>query len=488
MKKLQLIFAILFSVLISTAAFAQNDNRGNNNEDLQRLAGSIMLNGQSMEYLRTLTDRFGGRLTGSPSYQKAADWAAAEFRAMGIKNVHMEPFTFANGWERGVVKAKMITPMEKPIHIEASGWTMSTPANGVSGEVIYINDIAEEALRSQASKLKGHIVMLNTANIYAQGFAAGIRKLNTAYPLLKELGVQAVITSDREPNNVINARGAMMGGQIPPLPVALLGLEDAQQVIRFLESNQPVKIEFQYENKITPGPIQVNNVIAEIPGTDKADEWIIIGAHLDSWDFATGAQDNGTGCAMVMEAARALMALGKAPRRTIRFALWSGEEQGLNGSEAYVRAHKAELDKCLAVLNTDNGAGHPNGWKVETREDVRTALQPISKSLTSFSGDGISMQFTYDTDHGPFFARGIPALDLWVNMEHYDDVHHKSSDTIDKVVAHNLTSGSAIVAITGYQIANQPQRFAERMDRTKVEEVLKKQGLYDILKDRGTVE
>jgi hypothetical protein len=153
-----------------------------------------------------------------------------------------------------------------------------------------------------------------------------------------------------------------------------------------LSAKGPVTIEFAYENRVS-GPTEVHNVIAEIPGREKPDEWIIIGAHLDSWDYGTGAQDNGSGCAMVLEAARAIAMMG-APRRSIRFALWGGEEEGLLGSAAYVKAHKAELGKCVAALNTDNGAGHPKGWKVQGRADLAEAMKSISDPLLTGSGAG----------------------------------------------------------------------------------------------------
>ena len=156
--------------------------------------------------------------------------------------------------------------------------------------------------------------------------------------------------------------------------------------------------------------------VAEIRGSEKPDEWILIGAHFDSWDFGTGAEDNGTGSVSVLEVARAIAALGKPPKRSIRFALWGGEEQGILGSYAYVQAHLNEMSKCVAVLNTDNGPGHPKGWKVEGRKDLKATLQPISDAVLKDLGAGeISMEFTYDTDHGPFVLQGVPALDQLVD-------------------------------------------------------------------------
>ena len=447
-----------------------------------RLAGSILVNGHSMGYLRELTDRFGGRLTGSAAYQRAAEWAAEQFRAAGIKSVKLEPWTMPNGWDRGWARGRITSPLDRPIHIESLGWAPSTPPGGVKAEVIEVGDLDPNKIKAQAGKLKGRAVMLDLASVFADGFS-GFARLITALPLFKDAGTAALLVSDSERNNVLNAFGFTWGGQMSPLPLAQVGMEDGQLIERLLAKG-PVTIEFAYENR-TSGPTQVNNVIAEISGREKPDEWIIIGAHLDSWDYGTGAQDNGSGCAQVLEAARAIAAIG-APRRSIRFALWGGEEEGLLGSAAYVKAHKAELGKCVAALNTDNGAGHPKGWKVEGRKDLADAMMSISKTLLEGLGAGErSQQVSFDTDHAHFMLEGVPALDLWVDMAHYGEVHHKSSDTIDKVDAHNLTDGAAVLAVTAYVIAERTEPIAPHIDHKAVGEILKKANLEDFLKSMG---
>lgn len=444
-----------------------------------------------MDYLRNLADAFGGRLTGSLAHQRASEWAAALFRAVGVSNVRLEPFTVPNGWERSPARGRIIEPFERPIHIESLGWSPSTPPGGVKGEVVRVADLGGDRFKAQLRSIKGQIVMLDLGSIFAEG-VGGFAKLVAALPLLKESGAAAAIVGDSEANNVLNATSFSWGASVSPLPLAQVGMEDAKLIQRLVEQRPqdqgPVTIEFSFENRVS-GPTQVNNVIAEIQGREKPDEWIIVGAHLDSWDYGTGAQDNGSGCAMVLEAARAIAAIaqgGQGPRRSIRFALWGGEEQGLLGSAAYVRAHASELGKCVAVLNTDNGAGHPKGWKVEGRSDLSDAMKPISQSLLAgMGGDGLSMETTFDTDHGLFMLEGIPSLDLWVDMSGYGRVHHKSSDTIDKVDAHNLALGSAIVAVTAYAIAERADPIARRLDRAAVGEILKKANLVDFLKAIG---
>ena len=476
-KRMFVVVTLLVALLLQSTPAQQRDET---RERAERIASSIMVSGQSMNYVTELSDTFGGRLTGSRAYQRSAEWAAGKFRAAGIKNVKLEAFTIPNGWERGWARARMVAPLDRPIHIESLGWSPSTPPGGVRGEVMPLVDLAPEKIRAQADKLRGRIVMINTQAVFAEGLASFTRLIATL-PLFKEAGASGIMMTDFESNNVLNAYGLTWGAETNPLPVAQIGSEDAKLITRLMEKGA-VTVEFQFNNR-NSGPVEVSNVVAEIRGREKPDEWIIIGAHLDSWDYGTGAQDNGTGCAMVFEAARAISALGRAPRRSIRFALWGGEEQGLLGSAAYVHAHAAELNNCIAVLNTDNGAGHPRGWKVQGRSDLSESLKPISSSLLKgLSGDGISQSISYDTDHGPFMLQGIPALDLWVDMRTYEPVHHKSSDTVDKIDAHNLAAGSAIVAVTAYAIAEKPEAIAPHIDHAAVQVLLDKAKLTDFLR------
>jgi Zn-dependent M28 family amino/carboxypeptidase len=263
-------------------------------------------------------------------------------------------------------------------------------------------------------------------------------------------------------------------------------MEDAKLIKRLLQEQpaRPVTVEFSYENR-TAARTVTHNVVAEIRGRERADEWVIVGAHLDSWDFGTGAQDNGAGVAQVLEAARAIASMPRPPRRSIRFALWGGEEQGLLGSAAYARAHESEMKTCIAALNTDNGAGHPKGWQYEGRKDLRAALEPFSELLSGLGGEGLSEEMTFDTDHGHFMLAGVPALNLWVDMEHYEAIHHKASDTLDKVDAHDLAAGAAVLAVTAYAIAEQPEPFAPRLDHKGVAEILQKAGLDEFLTTIG---
>lgn len=447
------------------------------------LAASIY-GGPSMATLGELTDSIGGRVTGSPAYVRATEWAAAKFRSYGIQNVRLEPFTMEALWQRGTASGRMLSPLARPLYVASLGWAPSTPPEGVEGQVVSVGDIAVEALEARADELHGKIVLLDTSKIFAEGYGKAVAKIEPAWLTFEKVGVLAAMMSDRSPNNVINAHAVLWGSKLAPIPSVQIGLEDSRLIQREL-SRGPVTVHLNVENK-TSSEMAVNNVVAEIRGRERPDEWILIGAHLDSWDFGTGAQDNGTGAVSVLEVARAMMASNQPPRRSVRFALWGGEEEGLLGSYAYTLAHKDELPKCVAVLNTDNGSGHPKGWKVEGRADLKLAMQSWSDGLLKdISGGELSMETTYDTDHGPFVLQGIPALDLWVDETKYFEVHHKSSDTFDKVDPLDFKAGTAIVAATAYAIAETNKPIAPHLDHAAVNDILKNAKLEDMLVNVG---
>jgi carboxypeptidase Q len=473
--------AMILTFILAAAAWAQQPADLKPTTD--RIAASIYT-GPAMGTLQELTDGIGGRVTGSPAYVKATEWAAAKFRAYGAEDVRLEPFSMDAGWQRGSASGEMLSPMSRPLYVASVGWAPSTPPGGVEGNVILINDISREKLEARAEELRGKIVLVDSAKIYAEGYADAAPKLEAMWPLLQSAGALAVMTEDRTPNNVHLARSSAWSSKLVLLPYVQLGMEDTKLVRRELEHG-PVTVHLKVENK-TSGPMTVNNVVAEIRGRERPDEWILIGAHLDSWDFGTGAQDNGTGAVTVLEVARAMVASGRPPRRSVRFALWGGEEQALLGSYAYTQMHKKELSKCVAVLNTDNGAGHPKGWKVEGRADLKQAMQPWSDSLLKEIGGGnLSTEATYDTDHGPFMLQGIPALDLWVDETKYEEVLHRPSDTFDKVDVLDFKAGAAIVAATAYAIADAEKPIASHLDHDAVGEILRNAKLEGMLEAIG---
>jgi Zn-dependent M28 family amino/carboxypeptidase len=242
----------------------------------------------------------------------------------------------------------------------------------------------------------------------------------------------------------------------------------------------PVTVEFAFKNRIRKD-VEVNNVIAEIPGSDLPNEVVIVGGHLDSWHPATGAQDNGTGSSTVIEVARAIKASGRAPRRTMRFMLFGGEEQGLLGSTAYVRNHRADLASIDCVLISDTGGERAKGWYLMGRDDEKDALKNVEPLLAGLGSDDTtpSTEFLFQTDHISFDLLGVPTLVLWTDVEKYFKLHHKASDSFDAVNQADLNQGVATTAATAYAIADSAQPFAQHQTPAQVEDWLKKASLWD---------
>ena len=440
-------------------------------QTLLRISAGVR-QGESTELLRQLTDDIGARLAGSPAYERAAQWAAAKFRDAGLMNVRFEEFTMPNGWQRGPSRARIVAPAAHPLRVLSVGWGPSTSPGGNRGDLVLVSDVSPSALRSQSAQLGNRIVLVDFEKAVPPDQPLAFAHLRESYELLSDLGVQAVLLPHNVPNNVHgfvdtgNARGTIL-----PIPVEEIGWEDYLLLQRHL-TRGPVTIEVEWKNEVS-GPTQVSNVIAEITGSELPHEWVLLGAHLDSWDPGTGAQDNGTGAVMVLEAARAIASVGKTPRRSIRFALWAAEEPGPPGSAMFIKRHAAELRDCVAALNTDFGAGRPLGWHVVGRDDVRDAMRPIADRLRDLGADGVSMDLNCGSDECPFLLEGIPALKLWVDTTDYREVHHKPSDTFDKVDPALLRAGGAVVAITMYAIADQPSRIAPHIGQDAVRKILR---------------
>ncbi|WP_394843786.1 M20/M25/M40 family metallo-hydrolase [Pendulispora brunnea] len=445
--------------------------------ELQRLAGSIVVGGHAYDYVRDLSDAYGPRLTGSALLAAAARWAVESFRRAGLEGARIEEFTIPHGWERREARARMLSPVERPIHVSAVGWSSPMPAGGVRGRVMVLD--LEDSMRLRESELRGAIVVFSTRAMVPDKRLARLRALKT----LAQAGVAAVLYHLPKPNQGMLAHAMQAREQPIPVPILDVSLEDGAAIERAAEKG-PVTLELSNPSPLL-GPVKVPNVVADIRGSEHPDEIVLVGAHLDAWDFGTGAQDNGTGVASVLEAARAIRALSggaRPPKRTLRFALWGGEEQGLLGSRAYAKAHAGELDRIVMVLNTDLGSGPPKGWIADGRPDVIQRLSPLAKSwLSGLGADTLQTEMSCQSDHCPFWVEGVPTLNLDVDSTHYFEVHHQSGDTLDKISPASLASGAAVVAVTALGIANLPERIAPRLDHATVVAHAKEGKLFEML-------
>ncbi len=269
------------------------------------------------------------------------------------------------------------------------------------------------------------------------------------------------------------------GGKLLSFPVAQIGAEDGLLLKRLLERG-PVRMGLQFTNRCSKA-MDVPQVVGEIRGSESPDEVVILGAHLDSWNPGTGAQDNGTGVATVIDAAREMQSLGRPPRRTVRFILFGGEEQSKVGSVAYAKQHRAEMNKVDAVLVTDTGAEPAKGWLVMGRTDEQQALAQVEPLLSGLGSGGTSAEtmVLLESDHIGFDVLGVPTLVLWTDLTKYTTLHHKASDTFDSVDKATLLQGDATVIATTYAIADAATAFAPHLDAKDVKEMMKPTGRFE---------
>ncbi len=489
-RRLASITAAAGALISSSAIQAQTTGIAPSPEtsaQLRNLIGDTILNGQAYEYDRQLADTIGPRLTGSANYMRAAEWAQDKFKSMGLSNVHTEDWTIPATWEPETAAIGHITsPVNHLLHIYSIGWSPSTPKQGISGQVVYVPSIVAADLDKQKDKVKGSIVLLDESSF---GEKPRFDQILVAIDRLRSFGIAAIFIPGG-PNGTETLTTLNFSGAIDPTPEAQIGSEDVSLIKRLLDHG-PVSVDFAFTNKIRKD-VKVPNVIAEIPGTDSASEIVIVGAHLDSWQPGTGAQDNGTGTASVLEAARAIKALNHPPRRTIRFILFGGEEQGLLGSTAYTRAHLADISKIDTILITDTGAQPAKGWYLMGREDTKEAVASLKPVLSGLGADGTNAdtEFIFETDHAAMDVLGVPTLVLWNDTDKYFTLHHKASDTFDSVVRKDLTQGAAVTAVTAYAIANASAPLGKHLSSDEVQAMLKKAGNleeYEFLKKANSL-
>ncbi|HEY2722635.1 MAG TPA: M20/M25/M40 family metallo-hydrolase [Chitinophagaceae bacterium] len=468
-------------------------------------------NSKVMDIAHHLTDVSGPRLTNSPGFFRAANWAKDELAGWGLSNAKLEPWgEFGKGWEQEKCYVAMTAPYYQPLIAIPRAWTSSTAKKILTGEVVLVKAQDTAALAQYAGKLKDKIVMTwsNTqlkprfepdatrfADTTLERMAAAEMQRPNGQQRQNQFGRFAMQRRMNEMINqekpalilTMNANGSdgtvfvASGGQYakaaPEAPPSVaLSSDDYLRLQRLIEDGIKVEIEADIKTKFFDNDLQGYNVVAEIPGTDPKlkDEIVMLGGHLDSWHGATGATDNAAGSSVMMEAVRILKALNIQPRRTIRIALWSGEEEGLLGSRAYAKNHfadtangqwvlKPEQSKVSAYYNLDNGTGKIRGVYLQGNEAERNIF---SQWLTPFSDMGaktITISNTGGTDHLSFDRVGIPGFQFIQDEIEYDTrTHHSNMDTYDHLVADDLKQAAIIVATFVYNTAQRDDKMPRK--------------------------
>ena len=434
--------------------------------------------------LRYLTDTIGGRVTGSPAADRAVGWAVEAFRRAGVDEVHTEKFSVAVGWSEGRTRIEVLSPEPFPVRLVSIGWAPAIPGDGITTDVIDVGAGDDAGFSKAGTAVKGSIVLVH------QGFLATWDDLLGEYQVAPQIiaravnaGAAAIFWMSTRPSLLLYRHNVSVTGELEKLPQAVLAREDAERMARFIASGQKVRVHFELPNKIT-GPVDSENVVAEIRGREKPDEFVILGAHLDSWELGTGALDNGCNAALVIDAARVIKSSGSIPRRSIRFILFTGEEQGMLGSWAYARQHRAELDRMVAAVIFDSGIGAVSGFSLGGRKDTLAAVRESLEPIASLGAKEFTLDAESGTDNLDFLLEGVPTLVANQEPANYMLNYHAQSDTFDKVDIAELKKHVAIASVTAYAIADREQRIGPRQSRAQVEQLLKDTGLEKGMQDQ----
>lgn len=498
----RMLAGLMVLVCVATATLHGGAER---DDVLWRIRREATEQSQVMATVHMLTDRFGPRLTGSPNLTAAANWAKDQMARWGLVNAHLEPWSFGRaGWSMERVSAHLVAPVRDSLVVEVLAWTPGT-SGPVRGGVVLLSPPAAPSeadfarfLDALASQVKGKMVMIGAPQEVGVSFA----------PLTKRLDADAVRARFRAPaapppaptparptangptpaeidrrlNETLVSGGALVRlndagrdhGQIRAFqnrtydptkapPTLVVRHEDYGRIAR-LTADGPVELEVDIAVRTHPEGATAHNVIAEIAGSDKANEVVMLGGHLDSWHAATGATDNAVGVAVMMDAARVLVALGVRPRRTIRVALWSGEEQGLLGSQAYVREHfgtaespKPDFARFGGYFNIDSGTGRARGLTVfgpaEAATILRRAVAPFA-DLGVVGAGSTSSRARGGSDHTSFNEAGLPGISVLQDpIEYQSHSWHTNLDTYERVVPEDAVASVIAVAGAVYELA-----------------------------------
>jgi carboxypeptidase Q len=471
MKKLAFALATF-----SSFCFAQKAN------DTQHLMTEALKPSSLQENLRVLTDEIGGRVPGTPAMEKAIRWGADALKAAGADDVQVESYTIPHSWQEGATRVSITAPVQFNLRAVSVGW--APPTNGAVKARLADVGKGDAAGFGKAGDISGALVVVHTETMkkWADLFAEYMRApaIIDAAVKGKAAGIAFISTRERD---LLYRHINTNDGNLDRLPIVIVAREDGERAARLAARGKPVEAEFDLPNKVG-GEFEAANVIGEIKGKTHPEEYVLLGAHLDSWDLGTGALDNGCNAALVIDALRAIKASGLQPERSIRFALFTGEEQGTLGSLAYVRKHRDEMDKVAGVLVFDEGTGRTTGFSLGGRQDL---AGPISKMVAPFKQWGATTLTTdafVGTDNLDFLLEGVPNLVANQVEANYLENYHASSDTYDKVDFDQLKKHVAIAATLIYEIANAP-RVGPRQDRLQVDVLVKETHLDDQLKSFG---
>jgi carboxypeptidase Q len=462
-------------VLVVTAAFAQQPG--------DKIIAEALKPSPLETNLRRLTDEIGGRVPGTPAMQRAVAWGSEAFKAAGADSVHTENFTIKASWGEGATKMTVVAPESFVVRVVSLAWAPAL----VLRQHVRIVSVGEGTGEdfAKAGDVAGAIVLVTTHEMHTWEdlFAEYLNAPGIIDQAVKGKALAIAFQSTR-PHDLLYRHTNSLAGEIDRLPMVLVAREDAGRMVRLLASGQKLYADLAIPNHVG-GPITATNVVAELRGSEKPDEFVVLGAHLDSWELGTGALDNGCNAALVIDALRAIKASGLQPRRSMRFILFSGEEEGLLGSHAYVRAHRNELDKAAGMAVWDSGSGKTTGFSLGGRKDLVETVTAMVAPLQQFGATTLTTDMSWGTDHFDFMLEGVPTFMANQQEANYLINYHAMSDTFDKVDMEQLKKHVAEAAYLSFTLANGTERVGPRYTRAQIEQAMHETHADELMKIFG---
>jgi carboxypeptidase Q len=456
---------------------------------LTSIAGEGMLDSHAYDYLEELSDDIGGRVTGTPACQRAIEWGVAKMKAIGLENVHTEKWQMSRGWTRVSASAELLEPVERRLKIDSMGWVGSTPAGGAEGEVVPVNDYnMDNEITKNASNWAGKILLVVQKGEAPKDSMSSFAKFGPFLKAAYAAHAVAVLGGQggrKSAGMRLTHTGVLGFDTFYDIPVVSMTTEDQDLLERFLDQGKTLRMKIDVQNRVTDGPVETANVVGEIPGTEHPEQIIVAGGHLDSWDLAEGSTDDGTGATSVLGAAEAIVKSGRKPRRTIRFVLFTGEEQGLLGSLAYTKIHKAEMSNHLGDIILDFGQGPITALSLGGRDDLIPAFKRFANSMKAFGDLKVDDKVIFGTDTGPFTLAGLPGINMDQESPEYKYTHHSAVDTLDKVKPEVLEQNATLMALTAFWIADRPERLDSPWTPEETAKMLVEKKEDRMLKDFG---
>jgi carboxypeptidase Q len=459
--KRSIVLSLALSVAGSSSLRGQTPISDQYRETANRIIAAATADSSAWNRLAELTDRFGHRLSGSASLERAIDWIIAEMKKDGLQNVRGEQVMVPK-WVRGQESARLISPRETPLHMIGLGGSVGTPANGITADVMVVTSFDDLAAR--AAEARGKIVLFDVP--FTTYGATVAYRVGSASAAARAGAVAALIRSVSSGTMQNPHTGTMRyDTTVARIPAAALSVEDAAMLHRMVKRGQKVRVNLRMGARTLPD-VPSRNVVAELVGSEKPEEIVVLGGHIDSWDVGQGAMDDAGGVVAAWEAVNLIKKLGLRPKRTLRVVAWTNEENGSRGALGYRDAHRAELDRHVMAMESDNGVFDPRGIGVtageggmEITRDIAKLLAPVGADSATANGGG--------ADTGPIGALGVPTMSPIVDGTRYFWYHHSSADTMDKLDPKEMAECVALMAVYAFVVADMPGTYPRRAIRTQ---------------------